>query len=55
MTALPDAKECRVRAFIFAKHSATFVTPQARARFANIAKAWIAFAFELDQREFEKR
>ena len=49
MTDLPDAQECRERALIFAKHSATCASPEARARFASIAKTWIALAFELAQ------
>jgi hypothetical protein len=49
MTNLPDAKECRERALIFAKYSAIFALAETRARFASIATNWMALAFELEQ------
>ena len=51
MDDLPDAKECRERALIFAKHSATFATPEVRDRFARIAMNWMILGFALEQRE----
>jgi hypothetical protein len=48
MTDLPDAKECRQRALIFAKRLATCASPKARARFTNIAKSWMALRLELE-------
>ena len=39
-----DPEECRQRALVFAKRAANCASPEARERFARIAKNWMEFA-----------
>jgi hypothetical protein len=44
MTTLRNAKECHAHALMFTRHAATCASPEARQRYASIAKAWMEFA-----------
>ena len=48
MTDLLSLSDCHARALAFSKRAATCASPKAQSLFANIAKNWIAMAFELE-------
>jgi hypothetical protein len=48
MTDLLNPRDCHARALTFSKRAATCASPKAESVFANIAKNWIALAFQLE-------